>query len=92
MLQTNCFAESWIGTLKRECLNHFVCFSLRHLDHISQTYAVYYNERRPHQSLGNVPLGRAGQPPPQAAEGEIGPVHRQAYLGGLLNHYKRKAA
>jgi putative transposase len=25
----NCYAESWIGTLKRECLNHFFCFGLK---------------------------------------------------------------
>lgn len=30
----NAFAESWIATLKRECLNYFACFSLRHADHI----------------------------------------------------------
>ena len=37
----NAYAESWIGTLKRECLNHFLCFSLRHLDFIVQTYVGY---------------------------------------------------
>jgi putative transposase len=26
----NAFAEAWIGALKRECLNHFLCFSLGH--------------------------------------------------------------
>ncbi len=26
----NAFAESWIASLKRECLNHFMCFSFRH--------------------------------------------------------------
>src|SRR5690606_28605750 len=45
----NSFAESWIGSLKREALNHFVCFSLRHLDHIVQTYVSYHNTIRPHQ-------------------------------------------
>ena len=24
----NCYAESWIGSFKRDCLNHLVCFSL----------------------------------------------------------------
>jgi putative transposase len=88
----NCFAESWIGTLKRESLNHFFCFSLGHLDHIVQAYANYYNELSPHQSLGNVPLNRAGQPPPQTSDDELGTIRRRAYLGGLLNHYERKAA
>lgn len=30
----NAFAESWIATLRRECLGHFMCFSLKHADHI----------------------------------------------------------
>ncbi len=88
----NCYAESWIGTLKRECLNHFFCFSLRHLDHILQTYAKFYNTHRPHQSLGNVPLG-GGVPPPDAPSPEdLGTIRRHALLAGLLNHYERNAA
>jgi len=39
--------------------------------------------------LGNVPLG---EPPPEPIAGEIGPIRRQRLLGGLLNHYERKAA
>jgi putative transposase len=89
----NAYAESWIGSLKRECLNHFLCFSLGHLDHIVQTYANYYNDLRPHQSLGNVPLDQVGLPPPAAPiAGEIEPIRRRRILGGLLSHYERKAA
>jgi putative transposase len=87
----NSFAESWIANMKRECLNHFFCFSLSHLDYIGQIYADYYNTVRPHQSMGNEPLIRHGPlkaslPPP------AGMVRRQRLLGGLLNHYYRKAA
>ena len=88
----NCFAESWIGSLKRECLNLLFCFSLRQLDHIVQTYADYHNKYRPHQALGNRPVGAGEDPPPQAAESEIGIITRRRWLGGLLNHYYRKAA
>jgi len=89
----NAFAESWIGSLKRECLNHFLCFGLNHLDHIVQTYASYYNDLRPHQSLGNKPLNQVGQPPlPAPIAGEIGSIRRRQLLGGFLNHYERKAA
>ena len=34
----NTYAESWVATVKRECLNYFVCFSLGHLDHIAYEY------------------------------------------------------
>ncbi|MBI1336410.1 MAG: transposase [Phycisphaera sp.] len=94
----NCYAESWIGALKRECLNHFVCFGLRHFDHIVQTYSDYYNRLRPHQGKGNIPLTMSHDPIPiRATESppptnEVGAVHRHALLGGLLNHYERKAA
>lgn len=94
----NCFAESWIGTLKGECLNHFLCFSLRHFDFIVQTYTDYYNRLRPHQGKDNRPLTRSDDPIPiRATESPPGPekigvVQRHALLGGLLNHYERKAA
>ena len=92
----NAFAESWIGSMKRECLNHFACFGLGHLDHIAQTYVGYHNTVRPHQGLDNRTLPAAactadeqpGEPPP----GALGPIRRQQLLGGLLNHYHRKTA
>ena len=88
----NCYAESWIGSLKRECLNALRCFGLRYFDHVVQTYVRYYNTMRPHQSLGNVPLCRPGEPPCEQAAHKLGPVRREQLLGGLLNHYERKAA
>jgi len=88
----NCFAESWIGHLKRECLNTIFCFSLRQLDHIVQTYAYYYNTFRPHQSLDNRPLGGGNDQPPDANNIDPATIRCQRFLGGLLNHYYRRAA
>lgn len=88
----NSFAESWIGSLKRECLNHFFCFSLRQLDFIVQEYASYHNEFRPHQALGNRPLGAGEDPLPKVTEIEMESIRCQRWLGGLLNHYYRRAA
>ena len=88
----NSFAESWIGSLKRECLNHFFCFGLRQLDHIVQIYALYHNKFRPHQSLGNRPLGARDDPPSRSADDEPAVIQRQSWLGGLLRHYCRQAA
>lgn len=93
----NCYAESWIATLKRECLNHFFCISLQHLDYIVQTYVGYYNRLRPHQGKGNRPLTMSDAPihicatksPPTE---EVGSIQRHELLGGLLSHYERKAA
>ena len=92
----NAFAEAWIGAVKRECLNHFLCFSLGHLDHISQHYARYHNVHRPHQGLGNLTVVQAATGPPEV--GALAralpldePVRCQRFLGGLLRHYYRAA-
>lgn len=87
----NCYAESWIAHLKAECLNLLFCFSLRQLDHVCQTYAEYHNEYRPHQALGNRPLG-ADEASPQKDQVEPNAIGRHRLLGGLLNHYYRRAA
>jgi putative transposase len=88
----NCFAESWIAHLKRECLNTFFCFSLRQLDYIVQSYSTYYNEYRPHQGLGNRPPSSSDDPLTFADELEPGVIRRRTWLGGLLSHYYRQAA
>ena len=47
----NGFAERLIGSIRRECLDHFVVLSEAHLLRILQTYADYYNKIRTHRSL-----------------------------------------
>ena len=88
----NCFIESWIGSLKRECLNAFLCFALGHLDHIVQTYALYHNEFRPHQGLGNRPIGVQEEAPLNSVGSRVHAVRCRQWLGGLLKHYDRRAA
>jgi putative transposase len=91
----NAFAEAWIGAVKRECLNHFLCFSLGHLDHVAQEYARFFNTHRPHQGLENrtVPQAATGPPddPMPTPTPDPGPVRCQRFLGGLLRHYYRAA-
>jgi len=88
----NCFIESWIGSLKRECLNQFFCFSLRQLDHIVQIYGLYHNQYRPHQGMGNRPLGVPEDRSQQAREIDAGEIRCRHWLGGMLKHYYRQAA
>ena len=90
----NAFAESWIATVKRECLGHFTCFALRHADYIVQTFARYYNENRPHQGLGNRVLDIPETPCILLAQetGTVGKIGCRSELGGLLKHYCRQAA
>ena len=90
----NAFAESWIGRFKHECLNHFLCFGIDHLAHITREYVRFHNRHRPHQGLGNVTpeAVTSGLPPPASACNDVGPVRCQRFLGGLMRHYYRAAA
>ncbi len=87
----NAFVEKWIGSLKYECLNRFICFGLGHFDHIVSSYCDYYHHARPHQRKSNKPLlgvwPEVNDPPDKDEE-----IVCREWLGGVLKHYERKAA
>ena len=59
----NSFAERLIGSIRRECVDHFVVLGEAHLRRILQTYACYYNNIRTHRSLDkDAPVSRPVQP------------------------------
>src|SRR6516225_3567661 len=47
----NPYAERLIGSLRRECLNHVLIVSERHLRRGLALYSSYYNESRTHLAL-----------------------------------------
>jgi len=53
----NGYAERLIGSIRRECLDHVIVFSERHLRHLLLCYMKYYNGARTHLSdKSGVPL------------------------------------
>ena len=90
----NAYAEAWVGTIKRECLNYFFCFSLKHMDHLVQSYARFYNELRPHQSKGNRVLKFKKEKLrfPEPTDRPLGKIRCKRFLGGVLKHYYPQAA
>jgi putative transposase len=89
--EMNCHAESFVGTLKRECLNHFVISSIDHMHHLCQQYAVFYNTVRPHRALDNRTISETQVP---TAPDDY--VHETLvctkWLGGVLKHYQWEKA
>jgi len=78
----NGFAERLIGSIRRECADHFIVLGEAHLRHILRTYALYYNDIRTHRSLDkDAPAFRRIQ--------RIGNIESHAILGGLHHHYVR---
>jgi putative transposase len=78
----NAYAESWVGTIKRECLNHFIVFGERHLLYLINQYVKHYNTTRPHSSMNNKPLEFM-------SNNRTGSIQCDTKLGGLIKHYYR---
>jgi transposase InsO family protein len=85
--RANAFAERWVGTVRRECLDHLLIFGRRHLEAVLEKFVEHYHEARPHQGLGQ---RRPGQPSTLMVLPH-GDVERRDRLGGLLHDYCRVA-
>ena len=53
--RANAIAERFIGTLRRECLDHLLITGPRHLDVVLREYVAAFNAHRPHRSLRSTP-------------------------------------
>jgi transposase InsO family protein len=84
----NAFAERWVGTVRRECLDWLLIASERHLRRVPRDFTDHYNAARPHRALRLQPP--FGPPPGRAGSGD--PVCRRDRLGGLIHEYERAAA
>ena len=80
--RANAIAERFIGTLRRECLDHLLITGPRHLDVVLREYVQHFNTHRPHRSLDQRPP--AGGPP---GPGTAIRVLRRDRLGGLVHEY-----
>jgi putative transposase len=87
-------AESWVGTVRRECLDRILIVGRRHLQHVLAIYTAHYNEQRPHRELAQRPPTNALR---LSAEQQVSDVvsldrvHRRDLLGGLIHEYQLAA-
>jgi transposase InsO family protein len=83
----NAFAERFVRTVRRECLDNILVLGERHLERILRGYTGHYNKERPHRGLSL----ETPEPKPDTDQGS-GDIVRVARLGGLINEYHRIAA
>ena len=85
--RANSFAERYVGTLRRECLDHLLIHGERHLLQILGEYSRHYNMHPPHQSREQrPPLHEPGQTIDMTAR-----IKRRQVVNGLINEYSRAA-
>jgi putative transposase len=82
----NAYVERFIGSVRRECLDHVIVLNASGLRTILKSYIAYYTDSRTHLSLGkDSPQSRPVGPP-------VGRVIAIPRVGGLHHRYERRAA
>jgi putative transposase len=81
----NAVAERVVRSIRAECLDHLLILNRRHLTFVLRRYVAYYNERRPHQGLGQQMPAPTTAPPTSPAAPEQ--VQCRPVLGGLIRDY-----
>jgi putative transposase len=89
--RANAFAERFVGTVRRECLDRMLILGRRHLEHVLAGYGAHYNEHRPHRSLDQQAPLAPNPKPPSASSPDLARLRRTDKLGGLLHEYKLAA-
>ena len=81
----NGVAERWVGSCRRELLDHVVALNERHLMRLLSEYVRYHHEDRTHLRL------QKGTPEGRIRSEALGRVLSQERLGGLHHRYNRAA-
>jgi transposase InsO family protein len=82
----NAYVERFIGSARRECLDHVLVFNATGLQRLMKLYCAYYERSRTHLSLNkDAPIPRPIAP----AAGRVVAIPQ---VGGLHHRYERHAA
>jgi hypothetical protein len=65
-------AERWVGTCKREIIDHVIVFNEDHLRRLLREYVSYYNADRVHTVIQDAPEGRTIESRPLSGAKVIG--------------------
>jgi transposase InsO family protein len=75
----NAICERFLGSVRRECLDHLLVLGEGHLRRILREYVAFFNAARPHQRLQQ----RIPDPPAEQVLG-VGPVRAARSLVGSI--------
>ena len=85
--RANAVCERFLGSVRRECLDHVLILGERQLSRVLREYVAFFNRARPHQGLEQATPG----PPAQETRSREGPICAVPVLGGLHHTYHRAA-
>ena len=82
--RANAFAERFVGTARRECLDWLLIRSERQLERVLTEFVEHYNSARPHRGIDlEVPIPYVlGEPLDESRQ-----IQRVDRLGGVLHEY-----
>jgi transposase InsO family protein len=87
--RANAYCERFLGSVRRECLDHLLILHEQQLIRVLQAYAAYFNSVRPHQGLQQqIPDLHTATLPANVRDG---PIRAVPVLGGLHHDYRRAA-
>jgi transposase InsO family protein len=85
----NASCERFLGSVRRECLDHLLILGEQHLERVLREYVRYFNEERPHQGIKQRVPSVMRRPQPRGDVGGV--VQARPILGGLQHAYHRAA-
>jgi hypothetical protein len=83
----NGVCERFMGSLRRECLDHILIQDDRHLERITKVYTAYFNQERQHQGIEQRRIPDQYELP--RSKPTSGRISSKAILGGLHHSYSR---
>lgn len=87
--KANAVCERFVGSVRRECLDHLIILNERHLHRVIKEYVAYFNLARPHQGIsGQIPIPSTSLSSEPAMSGQVTAF---PILGGLHHNYRRAA-
>ena len=89
----NAYAERWVGSVRRECLDRLLIGGRRQLEDVLRIYVRHYNRQRPHRALDLQPPDASARGSAVGADSPTEDLQliRRDLLGGLIHEYELAA-